>query len=422
VRALTSCLLHPEREASGNCEFCTQPHCAQCLQPLLGRVYCPSCYERVQAVATGRPAGRGGPSGVSASGVSGGGAHSGGAGPLPDEIQPQPRLPGWLSALLYLAGFFLFVKVAAESTLVLPLLFAKFAAGRLSLEGGLDARTLLDPSGLGLGRWSLLLSILTWGSLLTTLAYTAFVSRWLERRRLLDLGLRLTRSFPRDLILGLGLAAVLFISVAGVGAGRDWYVIHPAASGAGAAAVAVVGLLLLLPYAAVEEICFRGYVLPAVARSWGKAGGVLVSSLAFALIHSFQGEFWRHPLALPGIFLAGVYLASAYLITGNLWLAIFLHAGWNLMEGPIFGLPVSGLEPPASVLRTEPVGPEIWTGGTFGPEASLLLCLVTLIHIAALWALRPFLQPHHPTKGDPLTPDEPEQQVYRAIPLGGVER
>src|SRR5207248_1984614 len=108
---------------------------------------------------------------------------------------------------------------------------------------------------------------------------------------------------------------------------------------------------ILLPLAALEEISMRGYVLQAAARWQGKTVGVLVSTLAFALMHGFNPHFQEHPLAFVGLLLAGFYLASAYVITGNLWLPIFLHTGWNLMEGPIFGLPVSGAVPPAAVFH-----------------------------------------------------------------------
>jgi membrane protease YdiL (CAAX protease family) len=143
----------------------------------------------------------------------------------------------------------------------------------------------------------------------------------------------------------------------------------------------------------------RGYLLNAAARSWGKWGGVVASTVVFAGLHAANPHFDEHPLAIAGLLLAGLYLASAYLITRNLWLAIFLHTGWNLLEGPIFGLQVSGMSVPASIFRTQAVGPELWTGGAFGPEAGLLLCLLMVVHIAALWAMAPLLRPravvHH---------------------------
>ena len=35
-------------------------------------------------------------------------------------------------------------------------------------------------------------------------------------------------------------------------------------------------------------------------------------------------------------------LAAAYMLTRRLWGAIGLHAGWNMTQGGLFGVPVSG--------------------------------------------------------------------------------
>ena len=106
IPTMSDCLLHPERDAAGSCEYCAQPHCAQCLQPLLGRRYCPPCLEQVRSVA------QGGRSLAAA---------------RPGTQAPRPALPGWLSAALYLAGFLVLFFV---SQFGIAVLFAVARAAR----------------------------------------------------------------------------------------------------------------------------------------------------------------------------------------------------------------------------------------------------------------------------------------------------
>jgi len=299
-----------------------------------------------------------------------------------------PMMAGWLSALVYLVGFFL-VSLVFGPLLGLPLMLAKVAAsGRQAVD---DPSHLFNPSGIGVPLWTVLVAVVTWGSFLVALGYTAVLVYGIEKRPLWGQWLGWRMSTWRDLVVGMGLAAVFFVSVAGVGAARNWYQFQSVAPATEALAIVFGGFWILLPAAAAEEVSTRGYFFHAVERSWGAPAALGLSSLAFAALHLNNPHIREHPLAIVGLLLAGVYLGSAYLITRNLWLAIFLHTGWNLMEGPVFGLPVSGIHLQTTVVQTRVTGPELWTGGAFGPEAGLLLCLVMLFHLGTLWALRPVL-------------------------------
>ena len=114
----------------------------------------------------------------------------------------------------------------------------------------------------------------------------------------------------------------------------------------------------------------RGYHLQTIASGTDLFWGVVLSSTVFSLLHIFNdGANWA---SVAGIFFAGVLFAYAYIRTKQLWLPIGMHIGWNFFEGVVFGFPVSGLDTYA-LTRITVQGPEIWTGGVFGPEAGLIV-------------------------------------------------
>jgi len=119
-----------------------------------------------------------------------------------------------------------------------------------------------------------------------------------------------------------------------------------------------------------EELLSRGYHLQTIASGTNLFWGVIISSAIFGVLHIFNpGATWVSTL---GIFFAGLYLAYGYVRTKQLWLSIGLHIGWNFFEGVGFGFPVSGLDV-YPLIRIQVTGPEIWTGGSFGPEAGLII-------------------------------------------------
>jgi membrane protease YdiL (CAAX protease family) len=88
-------------------------------------------------------------------------------------------------------------------------------------------------------------------------------------------------------------------------------------------------------------------------------------------------------LSFIGLVAAGLFLAYAYVITRQLWLPIGLHIGWNFFEGNVFGFPVSGLET-FKLITLRVHGPELWTGGAFGPEAGLIVFPALLLGLGLM--------------------------------------
>ena len=126
-----------------------------------------------------------------------------------------------------------------------------------------------------------------------------------------------------------------------------------------------------------EELLIRGYWLQNISIGLNLIWGVLLSSLFFALTHFGNPNI--STMAVLGLIAGGIFLAYGYIRTNRLWLPIGLHIGWNFFEGTIFGFQVSGLsELPRLIIQTVE-GPEIITGGDFGPEAGLIILPALLL-------------------------------------------
>jgi hypothetical protein len=84
------------------------------------------------------------------------------------------------------------------------------------------------------------------------------------------------------------------------------------------------------------------------------------------------------------IFLWGILFGAAYILTGRLAMPIGIHIAWNLFQGNVFGFPVSGTtfsSETVTIFSIQQSGPELWTGGAFGPEGGLLGLLVIIAGI-----------------------------------------
>ena len=78
-----------------------------------------------------------------------------------------------------------------------------------------------------------------------------------------------------------------------------------------------------------------------------------------------------------------------YLLTGRLWASIGYHIAWNFTEAYVFGAQVSGTGFGESLYQARPVAgvDNLWSGGAFGPEASVASVVVGLVVGVALLTL-----------------------------------
>jgi hypothetical protein len=77
----------------------------------------------------------------------------------------------------------------------------------------------------------------------------------------------------------------------------------------------------------MEELFFRGFLYPVVARRWGAVWGILLTALPFGLMHFFQyGNSWGAVLI---VFMVGVVLTAVRAMTKSVAASFLAHVGYN---------------------------------------------------------------------------------------------
>ena len=134
----------------------------------------------------------------------------------------------------------------------------------------------------------------------------------------------------------------------------------------------LVGIGATLLQAAGEEIFFRGWVQPVLARIVRPEIALLIAAALFAAVH-LAGD-WSAPLSLLNILLAGLWFGLLAQHTGGLVAPIAAHFAWNAGETCIFGLyPNPGYGPWGALFGRDISGPPLWGGGDEGLNASVLV-------------------------------------------------
>jgi uncharacterized protein len=145
--------------------------------------------------------------------------------------------------------------------------------------------------------------------------------------------------------------------------------------------------MMFLLVGLAEEFLLRGYSLFTLARGIGFWPAAIGLSGTFALMHlGNDGEEWRGLLAAAFI---GLFFCFTLRRTGSLWFAVGFHAAWDWGETFFYSVPDSGLVEPGHLLSSSLRGSPWLSGGSVGPEGSVL-CFVV---VAAIWIVFDRLYP-----------------------------
>ncbi len=140
--------------------------------------------------------------------------------------------------------------------------------------------------------------------------------------------------------------------------------------------------IILAAGAAGEELLFRGYGFQVLLAAFGPYATILPVGIIFALLHSGNPNASWLGLANTAGF--GVLFGYAFLRTRDLWLPIGIHFGWNLVL-PLFGVNLSGLKMGITGHEMVWTAGKVWSGGEYGPEASLLTTGALILLFFYLW-------------------------------------
>ena len=204
--------------------------------------------------------------------------------------------------------------------------------------------------------------------------------RFVDRRSFASLGLDLNKRAGMDILMGITIAFVLMLAVYGIEHSLGWLTFESFAWQTASPTVVISQTLgyfvAYLLTAWHEELVYRGYILQTLASGLNLKWAILISSVYFGIEHlSNPNSSW---MAATGIFFIALFFIYGFVRTGQLWLPIGLHIGWNFFQSSVFGFPVSGLDRPG-LLDITVSGPELWTGGAFGPEAGIIILPICVL-------------------------------------------
>lgn len=231
-------------------------------------------------------------------------------------------------------------------------------------------------------------STLQFSILAVTATLAVYIARrFVDKKPFISLGLSLDKFALLDVLSGVVNSALLMTAVFFTMLWADliefhgltWWMENTPGAVSFNMAVMPVILIVVYKFAIVawwEELAFRGYFFQNLVEGTGPLWAIIISSLVFGFGHAINPE----ASFLSSVLIAFVtpQLIYAYLKTGQLWLPIGLHLGWNFFQASVFGFASSGQDSP-SLISQSPLGPEWLSGGEFGAEGSLLIIPFTAL-------------------------------------------
>ena len=145
-----------------------------------------------------------------------------------------------------------------------------------------------------------------------------------------------------------------------------------------ATVLAVIGTTI---QASTSEILFRGWIMDAFASRWNGWIAVAASVVFYTYMQGINPAWSPEAtVCVVNIALMTWFISLCAIEDGTLWGVCGLHAAWTLTTGLGFGLDIDGrhLSFTPAILNVVPTdgAPNWLSGGSFGPDGSVLMTLV----------------------------------------------
>ncbi|HEX7656913.1 MAG TPA: type II CAAX endopeptidase family protein [Sphingomonas sp.] len=314
-----------------------------------------------------------------------------------DEITPATGKPQSRLAWIFIgrdglrAGWSLILFVA----LIMALTY-----GMLHLLRALHPGSLSAASGMAPGD-----ATLQEGLSLAVVVIAALIMSLIERRRFARYGIRESNRLP-DFVKGLGSGLLMLSVLVGLLALTGGIAFGGfAISGSAIVTYGIEWLIAFLLVGLFEEFAFRGYLQFTLARGvtgivraispdsarapaigfWVAA--IVFSIILFALVHTGNGG--ETLMGIAAVSLAGLVFVFSLWWTGSLWWAIGFHCAWDWAQSYLYGVADSGLISEGHLLISHATGSALLSGGTTGPEGSILVVPVLLATLVLIWKTMP---------------------------------
>ena len=203
--------------------------------------------------------------------------------------------------------------------------------------------------------------------------YSAYV-RLVERRPVVELS---RTGAARELGAGALLGGALFATTLLL----LWLPGYVRVAAAPGAKVVIAALAVDITGAVVEELLFRAILFRIAEEAVGTWLALAVTVVVFGGLHADASIASMVTVGLAG----GLLPSAAYARTRRVWLPIGIHTGWDLVQSIIFGVAIAGHRLPGMV-RAPINGPPLLTGGSMGPEGSIVALAIVLAVTAYLLA------------------------------------